>query len=98
MNYLMVWNILIIAYIDNIFIDSNRNVQDYLNEVKLKKLKAAGFKINVEKSFFPKDSLEYLGFKITRQGIMPLPDKTQAFKHRAVPTNKKQLINFIGGE
>ena len=27
---------------------------------------------------------------------MPLPDKVQAIKHIAVPTNKKQLRSFIG--
>ena len=38
---------------------------------------------------FARDNLDYLGFKITTQGIMPLPDKVQAIKHIAVPTNKK---------
>ena len=27
---------------------------------------------------------------------MPLPDKVQAIKHKAVPTSKKQLRSFIG--
>ena len=54
----------------------------------IKKLKSAGFKINAEKSFCIKESLEYLPFKVTRQGIMPLPDKVQAIKHIAVPTKK----------
>ena len=53
-----------------------------------KKLKAASFKINIEKLYFARDNLEYLGFKITWQGIMPLPDKVQAFKELAVPTKK----------
>ena len=47
-------------------------------------------------SDFARDNLEYLGFKITRQGIMPLPDKVQAIEHIAVPNNKKQLRRFIG--
>ena len=38
-----------------------------------------------EKSFFARDNLEYLGFKITTQGIMALPDKVQAIDHTAVP-------------
>ena len=61
-------------------------------------MKLAGCKVNTEKSFFAKDKLEYLGFKITRQGIMTLPDKVQAIKHIAVPTNKKQLRSFVGGK
>ena len=70
---------------------SSSTFQDHLNKIKvlLKKLKAAGFKINAEKSKFAKDSLEYLGFLITREGIMPLPDTVQAIKHIALPTNEK---------
>ena len=86
------------AYIYDLLIISNSNFEDHQNKVKivLKKFKAAGFKINAEKSFFARDNLEYLGFKITRQGIMPLPDKVQAIKDIAVPTNKKHLRSFIG--
>ena len=66
----------VIVYIDDLLIISNGNFEDHLNKVKivLKKLKAAGFKINAEKSFFTRDNLEYLGFQITREGIMLLPD------------------------
>ena len=60
------------------------------------KLKAAGFKINAEKSFFIRDNLECLGLKITREGIMPLQYKVKAIKDVAVPTNKRQLRSFIG--
>ena len=35
-------------------------------KIVLRKLKAAGFVINVDKSFFARDNLEYLGFKIAR--------------------------------
>ena len=88
------------AYIDDLFLISNGNIKGHVNKVKivLKNLKAASFKINVEKSFFARDNLESLGFKITRQGIIPLPDKVQAIKDIAEPTNKTQLRNFIGGE
>ena len=48
------------------------------------RVKAAGFKINAEKTFFTRDNLEYLGFKITRLGIIPLPDKVKAIKDIAV--------------
>ena len=46
------------VYIDDILIISNGNFKDHLNKVKivLKELKAAGFKINAEKSFFARDN------------------------------------------
>ena len=82
------------AYIDDLLFIRNGNFEDHLNKVKivLKKLNAAGFKINEEKSFFSKDNLEYLGFKIT------LPDKVQAIKDIAAPTNRKQFRSFVEGE
>ena len=46
--------------------------------------------------FIARDNLQYLSYKITRQGIMPLPDKVQLIKDIAVLTNKKQLRSFIG--
>ena len=52
--------------------------------------------MNAEKSFFARDELEYLGFKITREGMMPLPDKAEAIKNIAVPKTKRQLRSFIG--
>ena len=87
------------AYIGDLLMISNGNFEDHLSKLKiiLKILKAAGFNINAKKLFFAKENLEYFGFKITRQGIMPLPDKMQAIKHIAVPINKKQLRSFIGG-
>ena len=57
------------AYIDDPWIISNGNFEDHVYELKivLKKLKAAGFKINAEKSIFARENLEYLAIKIKRQ-------------------------------
>ena len=43
------------GYIDDLLIIKNGNFEDHLNKVKivLNKRKAAGFKINAEKSFLP---------------------------------------------
>ena len=86
------------TYIDDLLILSSKSFEDHLQKLDkvLKKLLKAGFKINAEKSFFAQDQLEYLGFKITREGIMPLPDKVQAITNIAPPTTKRQLRSFIG--
>ena len=61
------------AYIDDLLIISNSNYEDILNKLQniLKKLKAAGFKINADKLFFAIDDIEYVYFRIIRHGIMP---------------------------
>ena len=53
------------AYIDDHLINSNGNFKDHLNKEKivLKKLKAADFKINVDKSFIDRDNSKYLDLK-----------------------------------
>ena len=50
------------AFIEDFFNISNGNFEDRLN------------KTNAEKLFVARDNLEYLGFEITTQGIIPLPD------------------------
>ena len=78
------------TYIDDFFIISNKCFEYRINKLDkvLSKLNQKGFKVNAEKSFFARNELECLGFRITRQGIMPLPDKVEAIKHIAVPTTK----------
>ena len=44
--------------------------------------------------FFTIDNLDYLAFKITRQGTMLLSDKVQAIKDIVVSSNKNQLRSF----
>ena len=78
-------------YIDDLLITSNQSLEDHIKKLDkvLSKLKSTGFKVNAEKNFFTRKKLEYLDFKITREGIMPLPDKVEAIKNIAVPTSKK---------
>ena len=52
--------------------------------------------MNVEISVFVRNELEYLGFKITREGIMPFSYKEEALKNIAVNTIKKHMQSFIG--
>ena len=86
------------TYIDDLLLISNKSLEDHINKLDkvLNKLKSAGFKVNAEKSFFARNELEYLGFKITREGIMPLPDKVEPIKNITDPSTKNQLQNLIG--
>ena len=85
------------TYIDDLLAISNGTFDDHLDKLGtvLDKLQKSGFKVNAEKSFFAKDNLEYLGFKITRNGIMPLPDKVQAIQNIAVPKTKNNYVVLL---
>ena len=83
--------------IDDLLIISNKSLEDHIKKIDkvLSKLKSVGLKVNAFKSFFARNELEYLGFKTTREGIIPLPDKVEAIKNIAVPITKKNLRGFI---
>ena len=86
------------TYIDDLLVISNGTFEDHLDKLNeiLNRLRKAGLKVNAKKSFFAENKLEYLGFLITRNGIMPLPKKVEALQNIAVPKTKKQLRSFIG--
>ena len=86
------------TYIDDLLILGKSSWEEHVNQLDkvLNKLKSAGLKVNVSKSFFGKSELEYLGFIITRKGIKPTPKKVHAITNIAVPKNKKEVRSFIG--
>ena len=55
-----------------------------------------GLKINFNKSNFATDSLDYLGYHITRTGITPIPKKIEAIRAIKTPKTRKQLRSFLG--
>jgi Reverse transcriptase (RNA-dependent DNA polymerase) len=59
------------AYIDDILVITNESLEDHLDKLRvvLEKLQHAGLRVNVKKSFFAKEELEYLGYWITHKGI-----------------------------
>jgi transposase InsO family protein len=86
------------AYIDDLLVISNGNFGDHLDKLEqvLSRLLEAGLKVNVPKSFFGREELEYLGYWITRDGVKPLNKKVEAINNLAAPTNRKELRRFIG--
>ena len=86
------------AYIDDLLVITNGSMEDHLEKlsVVLNKLRDAGLKVNVKKSFFARAELEYLGYWITREGVSPTTTKVNAISNIAPPTNKKDLRGFIG--
>jgi RNase H-like domain found in reverse transcriptase/Reverse transcriptase (RNA-dependent DNA polymerase)/Integrase zinc binding domain len=86
------------TYIDDLLVVTNGSFSDHLEKLGevLDRVETAGLKINAEKSFFCQQELEYLGYWITREGIMPVPKKTQAMLAITAPTTRKELRRFIG--
>ena len=79
------------AYIDNLLVISKGSFKDHLEKLDqvLKKLKAARLKINASRSFFTQEELEYLGYWINCEGILPVKKKISAMLKISKPKTRK---------
>jgi hypothetical protein len=68
---------------------------DHLDTV-LSKLSTAGFTINVQKCNFCKSEIKFLGHVISREKLMPDPQRIEAILNYPAPKNQKQLRRFLG--
>ena len=60
------------------------------------RLQKANLRVNVAKSSFAQEQVEYLGYILTREGIKPIPEKVTALLAIKPTKNVKQLRQFLG--
>jgi hypothetical protein len=65
-------------------------------ETVLARLRDAGLKINAAKSSFCTHEVEYLGYRLTEEGIKPQPKEVQVILALRLPNNVKELRHFLG--
>ena len=90
------WEICLI-YIDDIIVFSrsfSKHLQD-LSEV-FNRLLAANIKLRPEKCSFARESVNYLGHVVSKNGVSPDSEKTKLIKSFPVPKNPKQIKQFLG--
>nr|KAG5701255.1 hypothetical protein BaRGS_020617 [Batillaria attramentaria] len=93
----------VIYYYDDILVFSNNEAdhEQHLERVT-KKLKDARLKLNASKCVLRQKEIEFLGFRIGKEGVRPDPGKVEAIQQMAEPTNVAELrrvlgmINFLG--
>ncbi|XP_044313299.1 uncharacterized protein K02A2.6-like [Drosophila rhopaloa] len=85
------------AYLDDIIVVSATEEQHlaHLAEV-FRRLRAANLRINPRKCTFFKQKLVYLGHVISGEGIQTDPEKVSAINGLKIPTNLKELRQWIG--
>ena len=59
-------------------------------------LQNKGLKLEKEKFEYRLEKVEYLGYTISEKGISPSLEKVQDIKTMSAPTNKAELLSFIG--
>jgi hypothetical protein len=60
------------------------------SEMVLARLSTAGMIMNISKSKFFAEHIEYLGYCITRQGIQPIRNKVEAILNIKAPKTRKE--------
>jgi hypothetical protein len=85
-------------YMDDILIFSNGSFEEHLKQVDmaLQRLQSKNMAVNVLKSYWAVSEVDYLGFRLTKQGVLPQPKKVQAIIDMERPKTKRQLRRFIG--
>ena len=85
------------VYIDDIIIAS-RTLQEHKRHVRivLKELKDHGLHIRAHKCLWFKNELEYLGIKISEQGICPTRKSVDKVLNFRRPRNTKEIMAFLG--
>jgi hypothetical protein len=86
------------TYLDDLLAITKADLCDHLDKLKLvlTRLRAAGLKVNADKSKFCAHETEYLGYILTRDGIKPQTNKIEAILAINPPTNVKELRRFLG--
>ena len=88
----------VFVYIDDILIVTKGTKQEHVNKVReiMKVLDDANLQLKAGKCIIAQESIEWLGYKLTRTGISPVNTKSQGISERLRPTNLKQLRSFLG--
>ena len=85
------------GYIDDIIVFSD-SWEQHLQQVKafLTRLRQARLTVNLSKSELGKACVTYLGYVVGQGKIRPINAKVEAIVSFPVPTNKNQLMRFLG--
>ena len=85
------------VYLDDVIIFSE-TLQDHVRHLRMvfDRIRAANLKLNPKKCKFMCDEVDYLGHLVTPAGLRPNNRNLDAVKHFPVPTNLRQLRQFLG--
>ena len=87
----------VVVYIDDILV-TGKTEAEHLENLRqvLDRLKQHGLRLNRPKCRFMASSVDYLGYRLDRNGLHALPDKVAAMVDAPQPTNVQELRAFLG--
>ena len=83
--------------VDDILV-SGKNDEDHMHhlEMVLKRLSEAGLWLKRGKCQFMMAEVTYLGFRINKDGVKPVPEKVRAISEAPAPKNVVELRSYLG--
>ncbi|XP_064642179.1 uncharacterized protein K02A2.6-like [Lineus longissimus] len=87
----------VVVYLDDILV-TGKTAQEHLANLEkvLKRLLDAGWRLREEKCTFNADAVVYLGHRIDKDGLHPVPEKVEAIVKAPPPENIQQLQAYLG--
>jgi hypothetical protein len=84
-------------YFDNMYI-TGKNDEEHLKTLEevLKVCIKKGLTIKRAKCEFLQESVDFLGFKLNKDGLMPQEEKIKAIKEAPAPSNTQELKAYLG--
>lgn len=85
------------VFLDDVIV-TGKTVQEYERNLALvlEKLVAAGLTLKEEKCEFGVDSVTYLGYKVSRNGLETLPERLKPIMDAPPPTCVSELKSYLG--
>ena len=85
------------VYLDDILVTGKTSAEHLQNlQAVLRRLQENGITLKKEKCEFFLPAVEYLGFRVTKEGLKPTEAKVRAIKEACAPKNISELRSFIG--
>ena len=85
------------AYLDDLLTTSRSEVEHFSHLEKLfDALIENHMKLGPDKCHFFKTEVNYLGFVLSREGVIPAIDKTKVIREYPPPSTRKQILQFCG--
>ena len=87
----------VFCYLDDLLIYA-QDEETHFERLKavFERLKESGLSIKLSKCEFGKKEVEYLGYTVNSQGILPLKKKVAALQDFKPPRTQKELLHFLG--
>ncbi|XP_043232854.1 uncharacterized protein K02A2.6-like [Amphibalanus amphitrite] len=86
----------VLIYMDDIVVYGDSVTHDERLQAVLQRIESSGLKLNKAKCEFKKDSIIFLGQKISSRGVEPDPAKLAAVRELQAPQNEQELRSLLG--